>query len=219
MIYTTTNIYEMSRTVKATSSNAVDSDLSQKIDKIMDMLTEIRNESRAEHQNLLHRLEAILVTPSQKRTTEKKKVNTAAKDTPEGEESKKDFPNAMYWFAAMYTTENTIINKHFTPQDVEAATKVVTAAHVKAPITGAALQKAVAMQLWKSFTPAKKKGDLKTMYDNWKSASNQKQSTSVATEDSEGEPTEVKIVTNPPGGPDQDDEEEPEPDVSADEED
>lgn len=212
----------MSRSSKATpSSTTVDSDLSQKIDKIMVMLTEIRNESRAEHQTLLHRLEAILVTPSQKRTSEKKKVNTsAAKDTPEGEESKKDFPNAMYWFAAMYTTENPIISKHFTPQDVEAATKVVTAAHAKSPIAGAALQKAVAMQLWKNFTPAKKKGDLKTLYDNWKSASNQKQSTSVATEESDGEPTEVKVVTNSSGATNQDDEEdEPEPDVSGDEED
>ena len=141
------------------------------LEEIRDLLTEYRNETKVQLEQLIYRLESIYVTRRVPVKGAKKPVVKKPAGV-KGKANDKDFPthfsNTMYWWTAMYSVQDPIIKKCYTAEEVKIAEESI--AGIKDKPEGYNTTKAVGLALWKGFSKSKKSGELKTMFDNWKKA-------------------------------------------------
>jgi hypothetical protein len=145
------------------------------LEEVRDLLTEFRNESRVQFEDLILRFETILTgrgltKVAKKNPTYKPKLTNGEKKVKgKGKEKvhQTHFSNTMYWWAAMYASQNILIKKCFTAEEVNKAEERNT--EIKDKPEGYDRGRAVGLAIWKGFTQSKK-SELKTMFENWKKA-------------------------------------------------
>jgi hypothetical protein len=149
------------------------------LEEVMDLLTEFRNESRVQKEDLILRLETVLTRqgatkgPKKNPTYKPKLTNGEKKGKGKGKGKGNEkvlpthFSNTMYWWAAMYASQNILVEKYFTAEEVNTAEE--RNAEIKDKPEGYDRSRTVGIAIWKGFAQSKK-SELKTMFENWKKA-------------------------------------------------
>lgn len=137
---------------------------------------DFRTEFRSSTEQVILRMESILINrPSTKKAISKK--NATVKKNEKNE--KKEAPvtihaNTMYWWASMYATGNPDIKEFYTDEDVDNAIKSIN--NILEKPEGHDKEKAIGLAIWRNFPKSKKTGVLKTGFENWKKEHNKKNS-------------------------------------------
>lgn len=139
------------------------------LEEIRDLLTEFRNECKVQNEQVIFKLESVFT----RRGAAKGPKKSVVKKTKGSKEGKaKEFPthfsNTMYWWTAMYAVQDSLIKNCYTTEEVKKAEESI--AGIKDKPDGYDRRRAIGLALWKGFKKAKKSGELKTMFDNWKKA-------------------------------------------------
>lgn len=136
------------------------------LEEIRDLIVEFRNESKMQIEQVTFRLESILTrggAPKEKKTVVKK---TKAKGNTKKKEIPNKFYNTMYWWMAMYATQDPVIEGYYTEEDVKKAIEKVK--NIKNKAEGYDRQLAIGQSIWRGIPSAKRVGELKPMFENWK---------------------------------------------------
>jgi hypothetical protein len=163
------------------------------LEMVMGLLTVVRDESRAQNMDLILRLENVLtrhgaVTGAKKGVVNKPK-GVKGKDKNKVKEIPTHFSNTMYWWTAMYAVQSPLIKNYFSPEEVKKAEEVT--AETKNKTEGHEYRRVIGLTMWRKFTKSKK-GELKTMFENWKKANAKNLAKDVETEKHTDDDSEEK---------------------------
>ena len=144
------------------------------LDELKALILRGQEESRVQNDQILHRLEGIFTANPNIKSTKKavtKKEKDEVAPTPvapidpkvQRKEIKK-YSDTHFWFIGEYLHAD---YKHiYTAGEYEQAAATVDAVKEKSPSFNR--DKAIGNALWGTFTKAKRSGELKTMFANWK---------------------------------------------------
>jgi hypothetical protein len=153
----------MSDTKKKQHTTTIE-EISDNIKEIRDLIKESNDKNMVQYEQLCFKMEGVLT----RRTPVKPKKPVVVKDEKESKEKEPpvEYSNTMYFWVGQYVLKNPIHLKQATADDVKKAEESVN--NIKDKPEGYDYPRAISLAIWKGFPKAKKTGELKTMYDNWK---------------------------------------------------
>jgi hypothetical protein len=152
---------------------------------LLEAINEFRTECKIQQESTLFKMECLLIrNPT---------TTTAAAAKPKKQVVKKEsavYSNTMYWWIGMYASDDVLVSKCTTPEEVKIAEDSITG--VKDKTEGIDRKRAIASALWKGFPKTKKSGELRTLYDAWKKGNAKQQATDVEKEKNTDEEDDEK---------------------------
>jgi len=168
------------------------------MDEIRDLLISFQTENRSQMEQILLRMENILITrqgaaPTKAKAKAKAKNTTTEKATSKDKKESVTYSNTMYWWVGMYALEDSIVKNMCSDEDFVNAKKTID--EVKDKPESYTTRRIVGIALWKVFSKPKK-GELKTMFDNWKKEQAKTDAEDVEKENNTDDETEDKKEEN-----------------------